>query len=85
MSTKKHYAYLLECADNSIYAGYTTDVVRREKEHNEGIGSRYTRGRQPSNIVYCEVFDSRSEATSREAHFKKLTKSQKLELIKNHT
>ena len=84
MSTK-HYAYLLKCSDDSLYAGYTTDIDRRENEHNKGVGSKYTRPRQPSTIVHYEVFDTRSEAQSREAAIKKLTRLEKEKLINDGT
>lgn len=41
---KKYYVYMLECADGSLYTGYTTDVARRLGEHSSGKGSKYTRG-----------------------------------------
>lgn len=74
----KHYFYVLKCADNTLYAGYTTDVARREHEHNSATkGAKYTRHRQPVKVIYFEVFDTRGEATKAEAQFKKLTRLQK--------
>ena len=76
---KKNYFYVLWCKDNSFYAGYTTDLTRRENEHNKGIGAKYTRpiSRRPLNMIYAEFFDTRSEAMKAEAAFKKLTRYQK--------
>ncbi len=49
--TRRHYAYLLRCADGSYYAGYTVDPVRRLAAHRRGRASRYTRGRGPYRLV----------------------------------
>lgn len=76
-----YYAYMLRCADNSIYSGYTTDLDRRVAAHNAGTASKYTRSRKPVELVYFEEFDSKSEALRREAAFKKLSHKQKEELI----
>lgn len=74
---KRHYFYVLECADRSFYAGYTTEPERREKEHNTGIGCKYTKSRRPVRMIHREGFATRSEATKAEAAFKKLTRKEK--------
>lgn len=74
---KRHYFYVLQCADASFYAGYTTDPERREKEHNNGIGSKYTKMRRPVQIIHEKGFETRSEATKAEYAFKQLTRRQK--------
>lgn len=81
--TTKHYFYVLICSDDSFYAGYTTDPVRREKEHNVGIGSKYTKSRRPVRMIHQESFMTRSEATKAEAAFKKLRRSEKEENLLN--
>lgn len=74
---------MLRCADDTFYIGITTDVQRREEEHNTSfLGARYTRGRRPVKVVYTKKFKSRSEATKEEIRLKKLTRTQKLELLK---
>lgn len=77
MASSNHYFYVLQCADQSFYAGYSTDVIRREKEHNGGIGSKYTKARRPIQLFYAERYGTRSEATQAEAAFKKITRKQK--------
>ena len=80
----KHYCYILRCKDNSLYTGYTTDVERRLREHNEGTGAKYTRGRGPCELVYTEEFDTKQEAMKREYYIKhSMTKQQKENLIKH--
>lgn len=76
-----HYAYMLRCADGTIYSGYTTSPARREKMHNSGLGAKYTRSRRPVELVYYEAFGTKGEALRREAALKKLTRAQKLALI----
>ena len=67
----KAYMYVVECADGTLYTGYTTDVERRLKTHNAGKGAKYTRARLPVKLLYSEFFDSKPEAMSAEALFKK--------------
>lgn len=82
---KKHYAYIMKCADGSYYCGYTTDPVRRENEHNSGTrtGAKCTRSRRPVKLAYYESFGTRSEAMKQECTLKKLSHRQKEELCKN--
>jgi putative endonuclease len=83
--TKIWFTYILRCADNTLYTGITTDISRREIEHNGNnkLGAKYTRARQPVNVVYQEAHNSRSEAAKREFAIKKLTKDNKELLIQN--
>ncbi len=77
-----HYAYILQCADNTYYCGYTNDLENRTKKHNQGKGAKYTRARLPVVLVYYEIFESKEEAMSREWHLKQLTHAQKETLIR---
>ncbi|MCL7416217.1 MAG: GIY-YIG nuclease family protein [Halalkalicoccus sp.] len=76
-----HHVYVLECADGSLYTGYTTDVERRVAEHDAGEGAKYTRGRTPVSLVHTERFESRSAAMSREYAIKQLPRREKERLI----
>lgn len=78
-----YFTYILECNDNTLYTGYTNDLERRLSTHNSGKGAKYTRGRIPVTLVYSQEFSSKIEAQRREREIKKLTRKQKLELIKN--
>jgi putative endonuclease len=75
------YVYILECKDESLYTGSTTDVLRRLEEHNSGKGANYTRVRLPVRLVHKEEHPDRSNAQKREAQIKGLPRKQKLELI----
>ena len=81
---KKHYVYILKCADGRFYSGYTTDPERRTKAHNSGKGAKYTRARRPVELIYTEAYGSKSEAESREYAIKQLTRREKEQLINEH-
>ena len=76
-----NYTYVLRCADGSLYTGWANGLERRIQEHTTGRGGKYTRAHAPVELVYCESFDTKNEAMSREWHIKQLTRKQKLALI----
>ena len=77
-----HYCYILKCSDDSLYTGYTNDLEKRLKAHNEGSGAKYTRGRRPCSLVYFEEYESKEEAMHREWEIKHtLSRAQKEILI----
>lgn len=77
----RNYTYLVRCADGTLYCGWTNDLDKRIKAHNEGRGAKYTRSRRPVTLVYWEEFSTKTEAMQREAAVKKLTRQQKERLI----
>jgi predicted GIY-YIG superfamily endonuclease len=81
-STGTWFVYILRCADGTLYTGITKDLARRIQQHNAGTASRYTRSRRPVKLVYQEPQRSQSLALRREAAIKKLTRRQKLALIR---
>jgi putative endonuclease len=79
------YVYMLECADKSLYTGYTDDLVKRLAVHNAGEGAKYTRSRRQCSLVYVETFDSKHDALSREWHIKHtVSREDKLKLVENN-
>lgn len=76
------FVYMLRCGDNSLYTGYTDDVQRRLATHQSGKGAKYTRSRLPVSLAYYEELPDKSSALRREAAIKRLTRQQKLELLK---
>jgi putative endonuclease len=80
---KTWFVYILRCADDTLYTGVSTDVVRRVDEHNAGapLGARYTRARRPVALVYQESVASRGEALRRELEIKAKDRGAKLALI----
>ena len=77
----KWILYILRCKDQSLYAGITTDLAKRLKRHNDGKATKYTRGRRPVKLVYSEKQSSESQARTREAEVKKLSKKDKLKIL----
>ena len=80
---KDWYVYIVKCSDNSLYTGITVDLERRVEEHNtSNKGAKYTRSRRPVHLVYSETQHDRSSASKRESTIKKLSRSEKLILLK---
>ena len=77
------FVYIAKCADLSLYTWITTDLEKREKQHNWILPwwAKYTLSRIPVKIVYFEEWKNRSLATKREIEIKKMKRLQKLKLI----
>jgi putative endonuclease len=74
------FVYMLRCADNTIYTGWTLDVERRVQTHQKGNGARYTRARRPVALIYSERLSSRRAAMRREIAIKRMSRQRKLKL-----
>lgn len=72
------HIYLLQCADGTLYTGITVDPERREKCHNAGRGSRYTRTRLPVRLLASLALPSHAAAARLEKRIKKYTPQRKL-------
>ena len=77
------YFYVVECVDHSFYAGVTTELARRVKEHNEDNkrGAKYTRSRRPVRLIYSKEYPSRSAAQKEEYRFKQLDRKSKERVV----
>ena len=73
--------YILKCADDTLYTGWTNDLDKRFKVHSQGKGAKYTKGRLPVELVYFEEFDNKIEAMKREYEVKQLSRKEKQKLI----
>ena len=77
-----NYTYMVQCADGSLYTGWTSCLQKRMKAHNGGKdGAKYTKGKGPVQLVYYEGYASKEEAMRRECAIKKLTRKEKLKLM----
>ena len=74
--------YILKCNDDSYHTGITNNIEKRIADHEAGKGAKYTRGRGPFEIVYQEKCLDRSSASKREFEVKKLSRSEKENLLK---
>ena len=78
--------YIVRCKDKTLYTGYTNNLEKRIHDHNfSKIGAKYTRARRPVRLVYSENYRTLSKALKREIAIKKLSRIEKLLLIKNKT
>jgi putative endonuclease len=78
-----YYLYILKCADDTLYTGITTYVARRVAEHNAGKkGAKYTMSRRPVSVVFSKKYKNRSKASQEEARIKKLTRLEKIKLLR---
>ena len=75
------FVYIVECADQTLYTGWTTNIERRLKAHNAGRGAKYTQQRGPVRVVYSEEMPDRGAALKRELQIKRLSRAEKLKLI----
>ena len=73
--------YLLQCADGSLYCGWTTDLARRVRQHERGVASRYTKTRLPVTLAGSWPVRDRSHALRTEAAIKRLPRAEKLALV----
>ncbi len=78
-----YYLYILRCKDKTLYTGIAVDLKRRLGEHNNSkLGAKYTLARRPVKLVYARKFRNRSLASKEESRIKKLSRKEKLDLIK---
>ncbi|MGM8365507.1 GIY-YIG nuclease family protein [Virgibacillus sp. W0181] len=83
MVNQEHIVYILKCKDHSLYTGYTNDLEKRLEMHEHGKGAKYTRGRGPFQVVYVEKFPTKEAAMQKEYQIKRLSRNEKLHLIRN--
>lgn len=80
---KRHYVYLLRCADGSLYTGMTPDIARRLRQHLEHLAgcAKYTRSHPVTALALLLTTDTATTARQLEARIKRLTRAQKDALI----
>lgn len=72
-----NYTYILECSDGTLYTGWTNDIEKRVRAHNEGKGAKYTKSRRPVRLVHVEEFESKIDAMKREYEIKQMSRRKK--------
>ena len=78
-----YYCYVVRCANDAFYTGWTTDPLRRVEEHNAGRGARYTKMHSPVELVYVEEVEDHSSALKREAQIKRYSHARKAALAES--
>ncbi|MDA0177220.1 GIY-YIG nuclease family protein [Mesoflavibacter profundi] len=66
----------------TFYVGVTNDLHKRIVEHQNGMGSEFTRKYNLKDLIYFEKFTDINQAISREKQLKNWRKDWKLNLIK---
>ena len=74
---------MVECLDSTIYTGISDDVAERIAKHNSGKGAKYTRSRTPVKLMATWEYENKSEASKAEYAFKRLSRDEKIQMIKN--
>lgn len=60
MASPCFWIYMLECENGAFYTGYSTNLVRRFRQHIDGTaGVKYTRTNRPVRLSQCwRLYDS---------------------------
>jgi len=65
-----YFVYVLQSQkDQSLYKGYTENLMERIKQHNLGK-AKYTSSKRPWNVIYYEEYSTLEEARNREKYLK---------------
>ena len=75
------FVYIVQCSRGTLYTGYTIDLEKRLKLHNNGKGAKYLRGKGPIKLVYAKEYKYYKNAVKAEVEIKKLTRKQKQNLV----
>lgn len=75
------FVYLLQCADNTLYCGITTDLDRRLAQHNAGTASKYTRPRRPVILAASTEVADKGTALRLEIRVKKQPRKDKVSFL----
>ena len=76
------YTYILECANGEYYVGSTTDMERRLKEHQAGLGGRFTKEHLPVKLIYTEEYQTIDQAFRRERQLHGWSRAKKEALMR---
>ena len=76
-----NYTYIVRCNDGTYYTGWTNDIEKRVKTHNEGKGAKYTKTRRPVTLVYYESFQTKEEAMRREWEIKQMKRGDRKSVV----
>jgi putative endonuclease len=80
----RFFIYIVQCRNGTYYTGYTKNLEERVSLHNSGNGAKYLRGKLPVKMVYAKEYRYYKNALRAERRIKKLTRAQKLKLIRNY-
>ncbi|WP_435747555.1 GIY-YIG nuclease family protein [Nocardioides sp. SYSU DS0663] len=75
------FTYMLECADGSLYVGSTRNLAARVAQHENGMGSVYTRCRLPVRLVWAWQFEHIGAAFAFEKQVQGWSRAKRIALI----
>lgn len=78
-----YFVYILRTSSGTLYTGQTNNLEKRLKEHKnkKSKSAKYMKYFSNCDLVYSEIYATRSEAMKREYKLKQLTKAQKEAII----
>lgn len=77
------FVYILKCADDSYYIGYTGNLERRLRQHQSGKNPEsYTASLRPVELLWSGDFQSPDDARAFERQLKGWTRKKKEALIR---
>ena len=79
-----NYTYIVQCSDGTLYTGWTNDLNKRIKAHNNGKGAKYTKPRLPVELVYAKGHATKEEAMKDEYRIKQLSRQDKQKLCREY-
>ena len=80
--SKQFYVYIIASKRNgTLYVGVTSDIVKRMREHKEGLVEGFTKQYGVKTLVYYEVHESSQAAITREKQMKRWNRAWKIQLI----
>ncbi|MFC1984453.1 GIY-YIG nuclease family protein [Chloroflexota bacterium] len=80
----QYFVYVLKNPKGRLYIGFTADLDKRVRQHQEGKGG-WTRNRGPWELAYHETFTDRLEAMHRERNLKRGKANQELRILLTKT
>ncbi len=82
---KSYYVYILKCADNLLYTGFTNNITRRFEEHQLGLNKQcFTYKRRPLEIIFHQEFNDVKQAIYFEKKIKNWSANKKLALANDN-
>lgn len=75
------WVYIVQCRFGTLYTGIARDLDKRLKQHADGTGAKYLRGRAPLKLMFCQQVPDKSAALVIERRIKRLRRSEKRRLI----
>jgi putative endonuclease len=81
---KSGYIYIVSNKNRTVlYIGVTSDLCSRSYDHKNGVGSKFTKKYNCTDLIYYEFFEKIESAIEREKQLKKWNRAWKDDLIKS--